>query len=121
MTVEALENKLYEAGIIVFRCNKDFYGMYMSDRDGRLGDRTKIHSEGESFLLCNDKNIGTFGDAYYRINNEKSMFFEGMVLIGSIARAIDKGILEIVEDYKKPKVTVYSLEEVLPVKTVAMN
>ena len=118
MTVEALEKKLIEKGVIALRCNKDFYGMYMPDRDGKLSDRKKIHSEGKTFILCNDKNIGAFGDIFYRMNDTKSMFFEGMVLIGSVARAIENGVLEIIEDYKKPKVTVYSLEEVLPVKSL---
>lgn len=121
MKAEVLENKLNEVGIIAFRCNEDFYGMYMPDRDGKLSDRKKIHSEGETFTICNDKNIGAFGDTFYRMNNTKSMFFEGMVLIGSIARGIENGVLEVIEDYKKPKVTVYSLEDVLPVNTVAMN
>lgn len=118
MTVEALEKKLNEKGIIALRCNEDFYGMYMPDRDGKLSERVKIHSEGETFTLCNDKNIGAFGDTFYRMNNTKSMFFEGMVLIGSIARGIENGVLEVIEDYKKLKVTVYSLEEVLPVKSL---
>ena len=72
------------------------------------------------FILHNDKNINGTGDVYYRINDAESMFFEGMVLVNSIARAIDDLILEVLDDYKKPKITVYSIEE-LAVKTVAMN
>ena len=45
------------------------------------------------------------------------MFYEGMVLVSSIVRAIDEGILEEI-GYKKPEITVYSIEEL---KTAAMN
>ena len=120
MTVEALENKLNEVGTIAFRCNETFKGMYKEERKQTFGKITEIYEKGETFLLRNDKEINVTGDVYYRINDTESMFFDGMVLIGSIARAIEDGILEEI-DYEKPEITVYSLEEVLPVKTVAMN
>ena len=111
-----MEKRLREDGIIAFRCNEEFYGVYMAGREDKFAERVKIHSEGKIFTLCDDKNIGVFGDVFYRMNDAKSMFFEGMITMGSIARAIKNGALEIIEDYKKPKVTVYSLDEVLPVK-----
>ena len=120
MTVEALENKLNEVGTIAFRCNDTFIGMYKEERKQSFGKLTEIYTEGETFLLRNDKEINTTGDVYYRINDAESMFFDGMVLRGSIIKAIDDGILEEI-DYEKPEITVYSLEEMLPVKTVAMN
>lgn len=118
MTTEALEKRLNEDDAIAFRCNEAFYGVYMAGREDKFAERVKIHSEGETFTLCNDKSIGAFGDVFYRMNDAKSMFFEGMITLGSITRAIKNGVLEIIEDYKKPKVTVYSLDEVLPVKTL---
>lgn len=117
MTVEALENKLNELGTIAFRCNDTFVGMYKAEREQRFGKRAEIHSAGETFLLCNDKTINTTGDVYYRINDADSMFYEGMVLVSSIARAIDEGILEEI-DYEKPEITVHGIEEL---KTVVMN
>ena len=117
MTVEALENKLNEVGTIAFRCNDTFIGMYKEERKQTFGKRTEIYTEGETFLLRNDKEINVTGDAYYRINDAESMFFDGMVLIGSIARAIENGVLEEIE-YIKPEVTVYKLEEVLQVKSL---
>ena len=120
MTVETLENKLNEIGTIAFRCNDTFIGMYKSEREQTFGKRTEIYSSGETFLLRNDKTINTTGDVYYRINDAESMFFDGMVLVSSIVRAINDGILEEI-DYEKPEITVYSLEEVLSVEAVAMN
>ena len=79
-----------------------------------------MYEKGETFLLRNDKEVNVTGDRYYRINDAESMFFDGMVLISSVARAIEDGILEEI-DYEKPEITVYSLEEVLPIKAVAMN
>ena len=89
-----MENKLNELGTIAFRCNDTFVGMYKAEREQRFGKRAEIHSAGETFLLYNDKIINTTGDRYYRVNDVGSLFFEGMVLIGSIARAITEGILE---------------------------
>ena len=117
MTVEALENKLNEEGTLAFRCNDTFVGMYKAEREQRFGKRAEIHSAGETFLLRNDKTINVTGDVYYRINDADSMFYEGMVLVSSIVRAIDEGILEEI-DYKKPEITVYSIDEL---KTAAMN
>lgn len=117
MTVEALENKLNEEGTLAFRCNGTFVGMYKAEREQRFGKRAEIHSTRETFLLSNDKTINSTGDVYYRINDADSMFYEGMVLVGSIVRAIDEGILEEI-DYEKPEITVYSIEEL---KTAAMN
>lgn len=111
MTVEALENKLSEVGTIAFRCNDTFIGMYKADREQIFGKRTEIYEKGETFLLCNDKTINITGDVYCRINDTENMFFEGMVLINSIVRAIEDEILEVIEDYKKPEITVYSIEE----------
>lgn len=118
MTVEALENKLNELGTIAFRCNDTFIGMYKAEREDRFGKRVEIHEKGETFLLRNDKDINATGDVYYRINDAESMFYEGMVLRGSIIKAIEDGIIEVIEDYKKPEITVYSIEEL---ETVAMN
>lgn len=115
MTIETLENKLNEVGTIAFYCNDVFIGMYKEEREQTFGKRTEIYTEGETFFLRNDKEINSTGDAYYRINDAKSMFFDGMVLIGSIARGIENGVLEEIE-YIKPEVTVYRLDEVLPVK-----
>ena len=120
MTVEVLENKLNEVGTIAFRCNDTFIGMYKEEREQTFGKRTEIYTEGETFLLRNDKKVNVTGDRYYRINDAESMFFDGMVLISSVARAIEYGILVEI-DYEKPEITVYSLKEVLPIKTVAMN
>lgn len=117
MTVEALENKLNEVGTIAFRCNDTFIGMYKAEREQTFGKRTEIHSEGETFLLYNDKNINSTGDVYYRINDAESLFFEGMVLRESIIKAVEYGIIEVIEDYKKPEITVYSIEE-LETKTL---
>ena len=117
MTVKALENKLNEEGMLAFRCNDTFVGMYKVEREQRFGKRAEIHSAGETFLLCNDKTINTTGDRYYRVNDVGSLFFEGMVLIGSITRAIAEGILEEIE-YENPEITVYSIDELT---TVAMN
>lgn len=109
--------KLKEVDRIVFRCTKDFYGMYKTERDDVFAEHTMIHSKDEMFVLYNDKIINRFGDVFYRINDaEKYGWFEGMVLRGSIIRAIDKGILEEVKDFEFPKVEVYSLEEILTVK-----
>lgn len=91
--------------------------MYKPDREDRFGKLVEIHSEGETFLLHNDKDINSTGDVYYRINDTDSLFFDGMVLINSIARAINKGVLEIIEDYEKPEITVYSINE-LAVETI---
>ena len=120
MTVEALENKLNEVGTLAFRCNDSFIGMYKAERKQTFGKITEMYEKGETFLLRNDKEINVTGDVYYRINDAESMFFDGMVLISSVARAIEDDILEEI-DYEKPEITVYSLEEVLPIKTVAMN
>lgn len=117
MTVESLENKLNEVGTIAFRCNDTFTGMYKAEREQSFGKRTEIHLAGETFLLCNDKTINITGDKYYRINDVDSMFYEGMVLVSSIVRAICDGILEEI-DYEKPEITVYSINEL---ETVAMN
>lgn len=111
MTAEALENKLNEEGTIAFRCNDTFIGMYKAERDNRFGKRTEIHSSGETFLLCNDKTINVTGDVYYRMNDVESLFYDGMVLRGSIIKAIEDGVIEVIEDYKKPEITVYSIEE----------
>ena len=111
MTVEALENKLNEEGTIAFRCNDTFIGMYKAERDNRFGKRTEIYSSGETFLLCNDKTINVTGDVYYRMNDVESLFYNGMVLRGSIIKAIEDGVIEVIEDYKKPEITVYSIEE----------
>ena len=111
MTVEALENKLNEVGTIVFRCNDSFIGMYKAERGQRFGKRVEIHAKGETFLIRNDKETNSTGDVYYRINNTDSLFFEGMVLINSIVRAVEDGILEVIENYKKPEITVYSIDE----------
>lgn len=116
-TVEELKKRLNEIGTIAFHCNESFYGMYKSDREDRFGKLVEIHSEGETFLLHNDKDINSTGDVYYRINDTDSLFFDGMVLINSIARAINKGVLEIIEDYEKPEITVYSINE-LAVETI---
>ena len=117
MTAEALENKLNEEGTIAFRCNDTFIGMYKAERDNRFGKRTEIHSSGETFLLCNDKTINVTGDVYYRMNDVESLFYDGMVLRGSIIKAIEDGVIEVIEDYKKPEITVYSIEEL---ETVAL-
>ena len=111
MTVEALENRLNEIGTLAFRCNDTFIGMYKAERDNRFGKRTEIHSSGETFLLCNDKTINVTGDVYYRMNDVESLFYDGMVLRGSIIKAIEDGVIEVIEDYKKPEITVYSIEE----------
>ena len=111
MTAEALENKLNEEGTIAFRCNDTFIGMYKAERGQRFGKRTEIHSSGETFLLCNDKTINVTGDVYYRMNDVESLFYDGMVLRGSIIKAIEDGVIEVIEDYKKPEITVYSIEE----------
>ena len=113
MTVETLENRLNEASTIVFRCNDTFVGMYKADREQTFGKRTEIYEKGETFLLCNDKTINTTGDVYYRINEADSLFFDGMVLISSIVRAIENGVIEVIEDYKKPEITVYSIDELM--------
>lgn len=118
MTVEALENKLNEVGTLAFRCNDTFIGMYKAEREQTFGKRTEIYEKGETFLLHNDKTINTTGDVYCRINDTESLFFDGMVLINSIVRAIENGVLEVIEDYKKPEITVYSLEELLPTKSL---
>ena len=120
MTVETLENKLNEIGTIAFRCNDTFIGMYKAEREDRFGKYIEIYGKGDTFLLRNDKDVNSTGDIYYRMNDAESMFYDGMVLAYSVARAIEDGILEEI-DYKKPEITVYSLEEVLPDKTVAMN
>ena len=104
MTVEALENKLNEVGTIAFRCNETFKGMYKEERKQKYRKITEIYEKGETFLLRNDKEINVTGDVYYRINDAESMFFDGMVLIGSIARAIEDGILEEI-DYEKENET----------------
>ena len=117
MTVEALENKLNEARTIAFRCNDTFIGMYKAERGQRFGKRAEIHAKGETFLIRNDKETSSTGDVYYRINDTDSLFFEGMVLINSIARAVEDGIIEVIEDYKKPEITVYSIDE-LETKTL---
>ena len=117
MTVEALENKLNEVGTLAFRCNDTFIGMYKEERDNRFGKRTEIHLAGETFLLCNDKTINVTGDVYYRMNYVESLFYDGMVLRGSIIKAIEDGVIEVIEDYKKPEITVYSIEE-LETKTL---
>lgn len=111
MTVEALENKLNEVGTLAFRCNDTFIGMYKEERNNRFGKRVEIHAKGETFLIRNDKETNSTGDVYYRINDTDSLFFEGMVLINSIARAVEDGIIEVIDDYKKPEITVYSIEE----------
>lgn len=111
MTIEALENKLNEVGTIAFRCNDTFIGMYKAERGQRFGKRVEIHAKGETFLIRNDKETNSTGDVYYRINDTDSLFFEGMVLINSIVRAVEGGVLEVIEDYKKPEITVYSIEE----------
>jgi len=113
MTVEALENKLNEVGTIAFRCNDTFIGMYKEERDDRFGKRTEIHLAGETFLLCNDKTINVTGDVYYRMNDVESLFYDGMVLRGSIIKAVEDGIIEVIEDYKKPEITIYSIEELV--------
>ena len=113
ITVEELEKKLSEVGTIAFHCNESFYAMYKAEREGEFPILEKIHSEDEKFLLNNDK-----VDKYYRISDAESLFYEGMVLINDVIRAIEDGIIEVIEDYKKPEITVYSIEE-LP--TVAMN
>lgn len=118
MTVETLENKLSEAGTLAFRCNDTFVGMYKAEREQSFGKRTEIYEKGETFLLRNDKTINTTGDVYYRINDTESLFFDGMVLMSSIVRAIENGVLEVIEDYKKPEITVYNLEELLPTKSL---
>lgn len=111
MTVEVLENKLNEVGTIAFRCNDTFVGMYKAERGQRFGKRVEIHAKGEKFLIRNDKETNSTGDVYYRINETDSLFFEGMVLINSIVRAVEDGIIEVIEDYKKPEITVYSIDE----------
>ena len=108
--------KLNEVGRIVFRCTEQFYGMYTAERNDMFAERTMIHSKDEMFILYNDKITNRLGDVFYRINSIKDWFFEGMVLRGSIIRAIDKGVLEEVKDFEFPKVKVYSLEDVLTVK-----
>ena len=117
MTVEALENRLNEVGTIAFHCNDTFIGMYKAERGQRFGKRVEIHAKDETFLIRNDKEINSTGDVYYRINDTDSLFFEGMVLINSIARAVEDGIIEVIEDYKKPEIMVYSIEK-LSVKAV---
>ena len=117
MTVETLENKLNEVGTIAFRCNNTFIGMYKAEREQRFGKRTEIYKKGEIFLLRNDKEINETGDKYFRINDAESMFFDGMVLVNSVVRAIEDGIIEVIEDYKKLEITVYSIEK-LSVKAV---
>ena len=111
MTVEALENKLNEAGTIAFRCNDTFIGMYKADREQTFGKRTEIYEKGETFVLHNDTTINVTGDVYYRINDAESLFFDGMILRGSIIKAVEDGTIEVIEDYKKPEITVYSIEE----------
>ena len=111
MTVEALENKLNEVGTIAFRCNDTLIGMYKAERGQRFGKHVEIHAKDETFLIRNDKEINSTGDVYYRINDTDSLFFEGMVLINSIVRAVEDGIIEVIEDYKKPEITVYNIEE----------
>ena len=117
MTVESLENKLNEVGTLAFRCNDIFIGMYKAEREQKFGKRTEIHSTGETFILRNDKTTNMTGDKYYRINDADNMFYEGMVLISSIVRAIEDGVLEEIK-YKEPEITVYSIDEL---KTVVMN
>jgi hypothetical protein len=109
MTVEALENKLNEVGTLVFRCNDSFKGTYKAEREDRFGKYMEIYSKGEKFLLQNDKDINSTGEVYYRINDAESLFYDGMVLAYSIARAIEDGVLEEIDE--KPEVTVYSIEE----------
>lgn len=117
MTVEALENRLNEAGTIAFRCNDTFKGTYKAEREDRFGKYMEIYSKGEKFLLQNDNDINMTGDIYYRINDIESLFYDGMVLAYSIVRAIEDGVLEEI-DYKKLEITVYSIEEL---ETVAIN
>ena len=117
MTVESLENKLNEVGTIAFRCNDTFIGMYKAEREQTFGKRIEIYEKGETFLLHNDKTINVTGDVYYRMNDVESLFFDGMVLRGSIIKAIEDGIIEVMEDYKKPEIMVYSIEK-LSVKAV---
>lgn len=110
MTVEELENRLNEAGAIAFRCNDTFKGTYKAEREDRFGKYIEIYDKGDTFLLRNDKDINSTGDVYYRMNDAESMFYDGMVLAYSIARAIEDGILEEI-DYEKPEITVYSIDE----------
>ena len=105
--------KLNETDVVAFRCTESFYGGYKAERNDMFADRVEIHLKDEMFILYNDKIKSMWGDTFYRINDAKTLFCEGFVLRNSIIRAIDKGILEEVEDYKKPEVIVYSLEDVL--------
>ncbi len=107
--IETLEKRLNEVSTIAFRCNETFFGIYKAERESKHSKYVKIHEKGEAFLLHNDEE-----NKYYRINDAKNLFFEGMVLISSIARAIDEGVLKEIEGYKKPEITVYSIDE-LPV------
>lgn len=110
ITVEELEEKLNEAGMIAFRCNDVFIGTYKAEREDNSGKYMEIYSAGETFLLCDDKEINTKGDVYYRINDTKGLFYEGMVLRGSIVRGINNGVLEEI-DYEKPEIAVYNIDE----------
>jgi hypothetical protein len=111
MTVEALENKLNEVGTLAFRCNDSFKGTYKAEREDRFGRYIEIYDKGEKFLLHNDKDINSTGDVYYRINDLDSLFYAGMVLRGSIVRAIEDGVLEEIDE--KPEITVYSIDELV--------
>lgn len=108
-------NKLDKADKIVFRCTKDFCGMWKEERNGMYAKYIKIYLKDEMFILYNDKTTNISGEDYYRVNDAKSFFYDGMILASSIARAIDKGVLEEVKDFKFPKITVYNLEDVLEV------
>lgn len=108
-------NKLNEADKMVFRCAKPFYGMWKEERSGMFAKHIEIYPKNEMFILYNDKTTNNFGEVFYRINDAKSFFYDGMVLASSIVRAIDKGVLEEIKNFKFPEVKVYSLEEVLKV------
>lgn len=106
-------NKIDKVDKIAFRCTEPFYGMWKEERDGMFAEYIEIYPKDEMFILYNDKTTNSFGEVFYRINDAKSFFYDGMVLATSIIRAIDKGVLEEVKDYKEPKVTVYSIEEIM--------
>lgn len=107
--------KINEKNKIVFRCNEAFYGMYKGERNDMVAKYIEIYHKNEMFIVYNDKIPNRYGEIYYRINDANSFFFDGMVLEGSIIRAIDKGILEEVKDFKFPEAKIYNPEDILKI------
>ena len=102
-------NTIKKSNKIVVYCNEEFGGMCLYEPYGISEYVNGIGKKDDVLIIYFNKEY-----THCRINDAKTLFYIiDKMFINSVVRAIDKGILKEVKDYKEPKITVYSINKLL--------